>query len=108
MTKDTNYRTKVTLTTWQQVGKGGIWSHLAPPQSGPHLSFNFIQALSLKRIIRKGSRGRFWTHNQAKVLPSILPGLSCHQGGQGNHGSPAEPKHVANDWQTGFPVVALQ
>ena len=23
--------------TWQQVGKGGMWSHEAPPNSGPHL-----------------------------------------------------------------------
>ena len=102
-TKDTNDRV-VTMATWQQVGKGGIWSHLAPPQSGPHLSFNIIQS-SQKRIITKGSRGRFWARNQAIDLPSILPGLSCHKG---NHGSPAEPKHVANDWQTGFPVVALE
>ena len=28
----------VTMVTWQHVGKGGMWSHLAPPQSGPHLS----------------------------------------------------------------------
>ena len=36
----------VTMVTWQHVGKGGIWSHLAPPQSGPHLGFNIISALT--------------------------------------------------------------
>ena len=31
--------------TWQQVGKGGMWSHLAPPQSGPHLGGGEYQTL---------------------------------------------------------------
>jgi len=39
------------------------------------------------------------------TTPSILPGLSCHKSCKG---SPAEPKHVAHGWQTGFPGVALQ
>jgi len=42
------------------------------------------------------------------TTPSILPGLSCHKSRKGHKGSPAEPKHVAHDWQTGFPGVALQ
>jgi len=42
------------------------------------------------------------------TAPSILPGLSCHKNHKGHKGSPAEPKHVAHDWQTGFPGVALQ
>ena len=95
------------LATWQQVGKGGIWSHLAPPQSGPHLGLNIIQALK-KGSSQKGSWGRFWIPNQALDLPSILPGLSFHKNHKGHKGSPAEPKHVAHGWQTGFPGVALQ
>ena len=42
--------------TWQHVGKGGIWSHLAPPQSGPHLSWEmefFFQKVNYKKKRQK-------------------------------------------------------
>ena len=40
--------------TWQQVGKGGMWSHSAPPHSGPHLTHTgYFYQLLLRLLLQK-------------------------------------------------------
>ena len=75
--------------TWQHVGKGGIWSHLAPPQSGPHLSWE-MEFFFKKLIIKKKAEKLIFDSTFNQSLDTFHPPLSAQT--QGQPGRPSWPK----------------